>query len=310
MLRSKVTSLLRGTNRKVESKIMQGGNTCYYGLRIPSVEQTKRDTSPLSLSSILSMLNQGGRVFVLDMNSFLSRNCGLMGAQSLSLCADMPLSLNPFTGIPEQVSGGGYQIRNNMDALLRQIILYMSSPLSDSQKMYVDQSLNHSWLKEGSEASIDTIVNFLLTHEKKEAHEIGQRLEKFSSWGNFGCLFEGPSQLNLSGPFHSVNFSQLWVYPPLRSIVLQFLLLGIFQEMTKHLMQVSELPQEIGDGVDASRGLLDPVLSTELTHTPFLIHIEDSQEMIKESKLSEFMKMYRSLIIKHHGKIVVTRGVI
>lgn len=315
MLMSKVTSLFIETNERSESENIQKREREYISINNSHLEQSKPIVPPLIVMNIESMLNQGSRVFVLDMNGSLAPICAPMGAKSLSLCADMSLSINPYTNIPEKVSGYGYQIRNDMNSLLRQIIFYMSYPFSDSQRLYVDQSLNHAWMKEGSEASLDTIVDFLLTHDKKEAHEIGQRLEKFSSRGNYGCLFDGPSQLSFSESFHAINLSQLWVYPPLRAIVLQFLLLGIFQEMTKgHLSTDNQrdMTELSGCGdvlLEARAGVIQSLsigvceVDDVSLQTPFLIIIEDFQSILEEEKLRDFLKLFENLIAKYQGKI-------
>lgn len=317
MLMSKVTSLCIETNQRGKSKNMQKRereHISFYNSHLTSLEEPKPIVSPLIVMNIEAMLNQGGRVFVLATNGLFSRHCASMGAITLSLCADMSLSINPYTNIPERVSGYGYQIRNDMNSLLRQIILYMSYPFSDSQRLYVDQSLNHAWMRDGSDASLDTIVNFLLTHDKKEAYEIGQRLEKFSSRGNYGCLFDGPSELSFSEPFHAINLSQLWVYPPLRAIVLQFLLLGIFQEMTKcHLSfdsqrDMAELDgcgdAQTGAGTNVLHGLFRNDGEVKVSsQTPFLIIIEDFQSILEEEKLRDFLKLFKTLIAKYQGKI-------
>lgn len=268
--------------------------------KLPDSDGNKLIFPSIVLGEIESYLRQGGRVFVLDMNGLLSPKCAPMGAKTLSLCADMSLSINPYTNIPEKVFGYGEKIRNHMQSLLRQIIFNMSSPLSDSQKMFIDQSLNHSWLKEGSGASMDTIVTFLLNHDRREANDLGRRLEKFSSRGNYGPLFQGPCQLDLSGAFHAINLSTLWVYPSLRTIVLQFLLLAIFQETTKQTAPVDE-----GEG---SVGQESSYVSN---NSPFLIVIEDTQGLLLEEKAHEFKDMYHSIITGNTmGKLLISNGVV
>lgn len=270
-----------------------------------------------SMLKAQSMLNQGGRVFILDLNGILMNECKSMGAKCLSLSTNISLSINPYTNIPEYVFENGSQIRNEMLSLLRESIFYMSSPLSDVQRIILDQSLNYAWLKDGSKASIDTIIEFLLNHEKHEAHRIALKLMKYSSNNGFVSFFEGPCQLNLTGNLNAVNLSQVCVFPRLKIIILQFLLLRIFQEVCKSplekktefrvLLDVERKIANVKVHTPFNRSTFNPVdTNCELDSEAFLVVINDSENRLRDTEITQFLNMYRLLIAKYNGNLLIS----
>lgn len=310
-------------SQKEEKRTLRSMTSCPFNYK---EEDCGSEFPSMLLMEIESYLLHGYRAFVFDMNGFFAPQCAPMGANSLSLCADMSLSINPYTNIPEVVSGDGKQIRNDMLSLLREIVLFMAIPSSDIHRMVMDQALNHAWLKEGSGASLDTIVEFIMKHNKTEGHKMGSRLLKYTSWDMCGSLFSGRSQLDLSGQFHAIDISQLWMMPSLKGIVIRYLLLAVFQEITKPFLLNGKQREELDAEKDVLGGVggsstfqslfKDPqpteksvaMYSHFPTQTPFLIVINDSESMLTGDEARKFLKMYEDMIAKYQGKLLISHG--
>lgn len=331
MFKSQIASILSSRNRGWQSKSREsrgGVNTYLFNISSINTRRKFSEFSPRTYmdENIISVLEAGGRVFAFDMNGELNQYSKPMGAESLSLRADMSLSINPYTNIPEKVLGGEGLIRNDMLSLLREIIFFMAMPSSDTHRMVVDQALNHAWLKEGSGASLDTVVEFLMNHNKTEGHKMGSRLLKYTSWDMCGSLLSGPSQLDLSGQFHSIDISALSIIPSLKGIVVRYLLLAVFQEMTKFLLHNGqqkaqlEVREMVLGGVEADGPIHSLVKHPQTsernlgispsqpTQTPFLIVVNDSESLLRGEEAHEFLKIYADMIAKYQGKILISHG--
>jgi conjugal transfer ATP-binding protein TraC len=241
--------------------------------------QTGSGKSVFMNEMVSNVIGVGGRVFVLDFGRSFKKTCGLFGGDHIEFDMGLDISLNPFSEITEGIGLEEVKDRDEMLSTIKPIIQVMASPKSgtnDLQNAFIDQAIHYAWEKQKSNASIDTIVEFLVNHKKSEAQILGETLFTFSSKGSYGLFFNRPSTINFNNKLVVIETDDLRNHPHLMAVVVQLLILHINQLMAK------------GDRV-----------------TPFLIVIDEAWKLLSGKDSAAFISEATRTARKYKGSIVL-----
>jgi conjugal transfer ATP-binding protein TraC len=226
-----------------------------------------------------TVMGVGGKVFVLDLGRSFKNNCQIVGGQHIEFDIRTPLSLNPFTHVPEDDSAESICDREEMLSTICPIFQVMASPkhgTKDLENAYLEQAIRQSWDKYQSNSSVDTVRNLLLERQEVEAKNLGQTLFSFCSEGSFGHFFNGPATASFKDKLVVIETDHLRNYPTLMAVVVQMLIIQINQEMSK------------GD-----------------RQTPFLIIIDEAWKLLSGKNTAEFISEASRTARKYKGSIVL-----
>ena len=108
-----------------------------------------------------NVLGIGGKVIVLDKGRSFKHACGLLQGQHIEFNINAPLSLNPFTRIPEGNSEKEEEERRDMLSLINPIVQVMASPLkgtTDGEDNHIAKAIKAVWQEKKSQANIERIA--------------------------------------------------------------------------------------------------------------------------------------------------------
>ena len=230
-----------------------------------------------------NILSIGGRVIVLDKGRSFKNTCLLLGGQHIEFNLQRPLSLNPFTHIPEGNDKNALRDEGaegkEMLSLLNPLIQMMASPLigtTDAQDNYIAKAINGVWEKKRSRGSIDDIATFLSSQENKEAQDVDHLLHQFTRGGDYGCFFNDPANVDLNRSLVVIETDDLRNHPKLLPVVIQMLIIQVNQLIAK---------------TDRSK--------------PFLIMIDEMWELVRGKKTGPFIEQSSRTIRKLGGSLVL-----
>lgn len=174
---------------------------------------------------ITSLVGSGGRVWVIDIGRSYEKTCKLLGGSFIEFDPERQISLNPFTCI------------NDFDAslvMLKPLLAAMARPSSratDEEIAYLEKALKAAWSKEGNQASITTVAQWLNNQENTICKNLSHLLYSFTSDGMYGRYFEGTSNINLDSNFVVLELQELKAKKDLQKIILLVLMYQISEAM-------------------------------------------------------------------------------
>ena len=226
-----------------------------------------------------TVMGVGGKVFVLDLGRSFKKTCQILKGQHIEFDIRNPISLNPFTHIPEGNTPEDILQREEMLAMICPIFQVMAAPKSgttDLENAYIEQAIRWSWETYQSKSNVDTVRAFLENHDQPVAKDLFQTLYAFSSHGSFGHFFNKPANTNFKEKLVVIETDHLRNYPSLMAVVVQMLIIQINQEMAK------------GDRV-----------------TPFLIIIDEAWKLLSGKNTGDFISEASRTSRKYKGSIVL-----
>ena len=226
-----------------------------------------------------TVMGVGGKVFVLDLGRSFKKTCQILKGQHIEFDIRHPISLNPFTHIPEGNSTEEILQREEMLAMICPIFQVMAAPkngTTDLENAYIEQAVRWSWETYKSKGSVDTVREFLQNHDQIVAKNLCQTLYAFSSQGSYGHFFNEAANTNFKEKLVVIETDHLRNYPSLMAVVVQMLIIQINQEMAK------------GDRV-----------------TPFLIIIDEAWKLLSGKNTGDFISEASRTSRKYKGSIVL-----
>lgn len=185
---------------------------------------------------MVTVMGVGGKVFVLDLGRSFKKTCQILGGRHIDFDIRQPISLNPFTNIPEGNSPKDIEDREEMLAAICPIFQVMAAPLhgtSDLENALIQQAVRWSWKKYGSKSNVNTVQEFFRQNKNPVANNLSDALSPFSTEGSFGHFFNSPANTNLKENLIVIETDNLRNYPSLMAVVVQMLIMQINQEMAK-----------------------------------------------------------------------------
>ena len=165
-----------------------------------------------------TVMGVGGKAVVLDLGRSFKKTCQILGGRHIEFDVRYPISLNPFTHIPEGDTSEEIEARSDMLALVGPVFQVMSAPkqgTTDLENSFLDQAIRFSWEKYKTKSSVDTVQEYLLKHQNLIARDLGEKLSSFTSKGTFGRFFNKPANSNLKEDLIVIETDNLEVTPTL-----------------------------------------------------------------------------------------------
>ncbi|KJV57502.1 AAA-like domain protein [Orientia chuto str. Dubai] len=125
---------------------------------------------------MLSVLGIGGKVFVLDYGRSFKRTCLILGGSYIEFDMKNPMSINPFSEVPENDTEKAIEARSDFLSSFPSILATMAAPqygTSDLQQPMLQKALISVWQNKGSKAEITDIADWLLARKESYAQELG-----------------------------------------------------------------------------------------------------------------------------------------
>jgi len=207
----------------------------------------------------------------------------LLGGQHIEFTINSPLSLNPFTHIPE----GNYKDdirdeaadRKEMLALMNPLLQMMASPLigtNDAQDNHIAKAIQGVWERKKSQATLEDVAQFLSSHPDKEPRDVGHLLHQFTKAGDYGCFFNERANVDLSNPLVVIETDDLRNHAKLLPVIIQMLIIQVNQMIAK---------------TDRAK--------------PFIIMIDEAWELLKGKKTGSFIDQASRTVRKYKGSLVL-----
>lgn len=185
---------------------------------------------------MMTILGHGGRVFVLDNGFSFKKLAEILKGQHLTFRMTTPLSLNPFSRIPEGNTLEEQQDRQDLLGQLRSVIQVMAAPrdgTTDLQKSYIERAIQETWAQNGHAASLNHVVDALRAKGEAGCDQLADMLYPFTRAGTYGKFFEGPAQVDLDDDVVVIECSELENHPDLAGVVVQMAIIQICQLVLK-----------------------------------------------------------------------------
>ncbi|KJV53290.1 ftsK/SpoIIIE family protein [Orientia tsutsugamushi str. Gilliam] len=173
---------------------------------------------------MLSVLGVGGKVFVLDYGRSFKRTCLILGGSYIEFDMKNPVSINPFSEVPENDSAKSIEARSDFLSNFPSILATMAAPqygTSDLQQPMLQRALISVWQKKGAKAEITDIADWLSNREESYAKELGNMLFPFTKDGQHGRFFSGKAQLSLNSDIVVIETDHLRSVPELLAVIVQ-----------------------------------------------------------------------------------------
>ncbi|WP_371220800.1 TraC family protein [Orientia tsutsugamushi] len=228
---------------------------------------------------MLSVLGVGGKVFVLDYGRSFKRTCLILGGSYIEFDMKNPVSINPFSEVPEDDSAKSIEARSDFLSNFPSILATMAAPqygTSDLQQPMLQRALISVWQKKGAKAEITDIADWLSNREESYAKELGNMLFPFTKDGQHGRFFSGKAQLSLNSDIVVIETDHLRSVPELLAAIVQIMIVHINQTMVKG---------------DRSR--------------PFLIMIDEAWNLLAGKRSGEFIEKAGRIARKYNGSIAL-----
>ncbi len=228
---------------------------------------------------MLSILGVGGKVFVLDYGRSFKRSCLLLGGTYIEFDIKNPISINPFSRVPERNDERASEARADFLSSFPSILATMAAPqygTSDLQQPMLQKALIAVWQEKGAKAEITDIADWLLSREESYAQELGNMLFPFTSQGQHGRFFSGGAQLSLNSDIVVIETDHLRSTPELLAVIVQIMIVHINQTMVK--------------------GNRD---------RPFLIMIDEAWKLLAGKRSGEFIEEAGRIARKYNGSITL-----
>ena len=176
---------------------------------------------------ITGYLSEGARVFVIDIGRSYEKLCGLAGGEFVVFDEKSGISLNPFSRVTD--------IDGDME-MLKPLFAQMASPsgeIGDLGKSLLEEAIKKAWERSGPEARIDDVVEELsrISDPHRRSEDLAHMLYAYSSRGQYGRFFEGPSTLSLDSDLCVLELEELKAKPELQTVVVLLIIWHIEREM-------------------------------------------------------------------------------
>ena len=228
---------------------------------------------------MLSILGVGGKVFVLDYGRSFKRSCLLLGGNYIEFDVKNPISINPFSEVPEDNSNKSIEARADFLASFPSILATMAAPqygTNDLQQPMLQKALIAVWQAKGAKAEITDIANWLLAREESYAQELGNMLFPYTYEGQYGRFFSEKAKLSLNSDIVVIETDHLRSSPALLAVIVQIMIVHINQTMVK------------GD-----------------RKRPFLIMIDEAWKLLSGKRSGEFIEEAGRIARKYNGSITL-----
>lgn len=226
-----------------------------------------------------TVMGVGGKVFVLDMGRSFKKTCQILGGQHIEFNINLPMSLNPFSRLPEGMGDEESKERSEILSTIVSVFQTMAAPqhgTTDLDDSYIEQAVHRSWEQYGPKSNVDTVKEFLDAHEDRVARNLGQTLYRFSSKGSYGQFFNKPANTSLTSNLTVIETDDLRNHPSLMAVVVKMMVIQINQQMAK------------GD-----------------RKTPFLIIIDEAWNLLSGKRTGKFISSATRTSRKYKGSIVL-----
>ncbi len=189
--------------------------------------QSGSGKSFLTSELITGYLSQGARVFVIDVGRSYEKLCRIAGGEFVVFDEKSGISLNPFSRVAD--------IDEDME-LLRPLFVQMASPtekMGDLGKSLLEEAIKKAWEKTGRRTRTDDVVEALLTirDPHRLAEDLAHMLYSYTSRGQYGKFFEGPSTLDFRSDLSVLELEELKSKPELQTVVVLLVIWHIEREM-------------------------------------------------------------------------------
>lgn len=228
---------------------------------------------------MLSTLGVGGKVFVLDYGRSFKRSCILLGGNYIEFDVRNPISINPFSEVPEGASEKDAEARADFLASFPSIVGTMAAPKSgtnDLQQPMLQRAVIEVWQKKGSKAEITDIAQWLSNRSEEYAKELGNMLFPFTKDGQYGSFFSGKAGLSLKKDIVVIETDHLRSVPELLAVIVQIMIVHINGSMVK------------GD-----------------RKRPFLIMIDEAWKLLSGKRSGDFIEEAGRIARKYNGSITL-----
>ncbi|MCC8399461.1 MAG: TraC family protein [Rickettsia endosymbiont of Platyusa sonomae] len=228
---------------------------------------------------MLSVLGVGGKVFALDYGRSFKRSCLILGGTYIEFDVKQPISINPFSEVPEGDDERSNEARSDFLSSFPSILATMAAPqygTSDLQQPMLQKALIAVWQAKGSSAEITDIADWLLLREESYSQELGNMLFPFTREGQHGKFFSDKAKLSLNSDIVVIETDHLRNAPELLAVIVQIMIVHINQTMVK------------GD-----------------RNRPFLIMIDEAWKLLAGKRSGEFIEEAGRIARKYNGSITL-----
>lgn len=228
---------------------------------------------------MLSTLGVGGKVFVLDYGRSFKRSCLLLGGNYIEFDVRNPISINPFSEVPEGIAEKDAEARADFLASFPSILGTMAAPkagTNDLQQPMLQRAVIEVWQQKGSKAEITDIAKWLSNRDEEYAKELGNMLFPFTRDGQYGSFFSGKAGLSLKKDIVVIETDHLRSVPELLAVIVQIMIVHINGSMVK------------GD-----------------RKRPFLIMIDEAWKLLSGKKSGNFLEEAGRIARKYNGSITL-----
>ena len=174
-----------------------------------------------------SLVGTGGRVFIIDIGRSYKRLCSRLSGQFIEFTAENPLCLNPFSTVKSEELMEFYDFMVNFVA----VMIQPQQGLSLIERSYVEKAVKKTWETQGTEGSISTVADILLTHEDVRAKDLGTALYPYTTEGQYGHFFNGPASVDFNNPCVVFELEEISGNKLLQSIVFALLMYHVTEKM-------------------------------------------------------------------------------
>ncbi|WP_199041211.1 MULTISPECIES: type IV secretion system protein TraC [unclassified Dyella] len=181
----------------------------------------------LANAIVTNFLSIGGRAWLIDKGFSYKKLCQDRGGQYIEFEADSDICINPFSIVKDF----GEEVE-----ILVGIIQIMAAPkegFDEFQAPGVQRVLTEQWQRHHHDLTIDHLEAALLEEEDQRLKDVGKQLFPFTSKGQYGKFFNGPSNVNLDNRLVVLELQQLTGRQHLQRVVLLQLMYQIQQSMDK-----------------------------------------------------------------------------
>jgi len=226
-----------------------------------------------------NVLSVGGRVFIFDYGRSFEKYAHLLKGQHITFDIGNPVSLNPFSDLPEGDSSADIKNRAECLACIIATIKVMAShteTLGDLEASYIEEAVDYVAREKGRDADINDVRKHLLSKKERVAKNVGQMLYAYSDEGAYGKFFSGEAQYNLNEKLIVIETDDLRNHPSLMSVCVQMMIIRINQM----------------------------ILQSDRKF-PFMIIIDEAWQLLSGKGSAEFIPAATRTVRKYGGSIVL-----
>lgn len=228
---------------------------------------------------ITTTLSVGGKAFVLDKGESFKNMCLLLGGHHLDFDMNTPLSLNPFTHIPEGASESEQEQRADQLMAVVNVIRTMAMPTEepgDFRRVLLQKAVFATWEQYQSQGTIDAVCAWLQDYGQDQgderAKDLATMLWPFTTPGTYGRFFNPPATVNLNHDLVVVETQNL--QDALRAVMVQMMIMQVWQRMVRSDRQA-----------------------------PFLILIDEAWDLIRGKGAGDFIEAVARTARKYRGSL-------